>query len=108
MTVDTINPAAESFTAHVAAEVNQAKKLTYIALAFAIAGLAFCWYPILGAAHAIAGTILGVMAYKRNRKRVALSAIIIGAIAIIASAILTIAQLNSIEVVNTYSAAPWI
>ncbi len=103
-----MNTSADSFTAHVVAEVNQAKKLTFVALAFAIAGLVFCWYPILGAAHAIAGTILGVMTYKRNKKRVALSAIIIGAIAIIASAILTLSELNSIEVVNTYSAAPWI
>lgn len=89
-------------------ERQQAKTLTYIALAFVIAGLIFCWYPIIGTAHALAGTILAVMAYKQTSRQIALYAIIIGIIATIASAIMTIIELNDIELVNSYNASPWL
>lgn len=84
------------------------RRPAYVALAFAVAGLLFCWYPIVGIAHALAGTILGIMAYKQTRRRVALYAAGIGAVAAITAVVLTIIEANSIETVSTYSAAPWI
>lgn len=89
-------------------EGQQAKTLTYIALAFVIVGLIFCWYPIIGIAHALAGTILSVIAYKQSSRRISLYSIIIGIIATIASAVMTIIELNDIELLNTYNAAPWL
>lgn len=107
MTVDQLQSTVESIQAQKDRKVTQAGIIAYVALACAVAGLAFCWYPILGAAHAIAGTILGVMARKRTARRAALYAIIAGALAIIASAVMTIIELNSTEIVTTYDASPW-
>ena len=87
---------------------NRPAYVAYVALAFAAAGLIFCWYPIIGTAHALAGIILGIMAYRQTHRRIALYAAGIGAVAAIAAVVLTIIEVNSIETVNTYSAAPWI
>lgn len=106
MTVDTIQT-LDAGTA-MPQKSDNAKILTFVALACSVAGLLLFWFPILGIAHAIAGTILGVMAYKVKARRCALSAIIIGAAASIAAIVMTIIEVNSIEVVNTYNASPWI
>lgn len=106
MTVDTI-PTLETDNAVPQKSAN-AKILAFVALAFSVAGLLLFWFPILGIAHALVGMILGVMAYKIKARRCALSAIIIGATASIAAIVMTIIEVNSIEVVNTYNASPWI
>lgn len=91
-----------------ATDTRQVKILTYIALAFVIVGVLFCWFPILGIAHAIAGTILATSAYRLSAQRINLYTILVGIIASITSAILTIIELNNIELVNSYNATPWL
>ena len=65
-------------------DTRQVKILTYIALAFVIVGVLFCWFPILGIAHAIAGTILATLAYRLSAQRIHLYTILVGIIASIA------------------------
>lgn len=108
MTVDTTPSTTGNAATDRLNNAGVSNKPAYVALAFAAAGLLFCWYPIIGTAHALAGVILGIMAYRQTRRRIALYAAGIGAVAAIAAVVLTIIEVNSIETVSTYSAAPWI
>lgn len=108
MTVDTTPSTTGNAATDRLNNAGVSNKPAYVALAFAVAGLLFCWYPIIGIAHALAGIILGMMAYRQTHRRMALYAAGIGAVAAIAAVVLTIIEVNSIETVNTYSAAPWI
>lgn len=79
----------------------------YVAMAFSVAGLALCWSPVVGTAHALAGTILGALLFGKTHCRYALYAAIVGAVAAIASIVITIIEAGSIALVDTYDASPW-
>jgi len=108
MTTDSISTASDNAMRQHHAKVRDCRSMTFVALGCAVVGLAFCWLPIVGMAHALAAVILGMMAYRHQSGRMALSTAIVGAVATAASIVLTIAEVHGIEVVNTYSAAPWI
>ncbi|MBD5210436.1 MAG: hypothetical protein HDS77_04080 [Bacteroidales bacterium] len=79
----------------------------WVAQAFALIGLIWFWYPIIGIAHAAAGTILGAMTMKKKPSREARFAVIVGAVALVAAIVMTIIELHSIDIVYTYDASPW-
>ncbi|MDE6317897.1 MAG: hypothetical protein K2L73_05815 [Muribaculaceae bacterium] len=79
----------------------------WVAQAFAFIGLFSFWYPIIGIAHAAAGTILGAMAMKKKPSREGRLAVIIGAIALVAAIVMTIIELRSTDMVYSYEASPW-
>lgn len=91
-------------------EVSQKRPgaMAAVALICSIIGLVLCWFPIIGITHAIAGTVLGAMARKEKPDRYSIAAIAAGAAAVIAAVVLLIIELNSIPLVNTYDAAPWV
>lgn len=93
-------PGKPSYTRHTAT-------MAYVALALAIVGLVLCWSPVVGIAHALAGTILGAMHYRCSRCRISLYAIIVGIVATMASIVLSVIEIGSIELVDTYDASPW-
>lgn len=79
----------------------------WVAQAFALIGLIWFWYPIIGIAHAAAGTILGAMALRKSPSRQARLAVIVGAIGFVAAAVMTIIEIHSTDIVTTYNASPW-
>lgn len=81
--------------------------LLWVAQVFAFIGLIWFWYPIIGIAHAAAGTILGAMAMKKKPSREARFAVIIGVIALVAAIVMTIIELRSTDIVYSYEASPW-
>lgn len=107
MIADSISTATDNAVQQPSDGTSQ-RTLTAVALGCALIGLTLCWFPIVGMAHALAAVILGVTAYRRNKGRAPLAASIAGAVATVAAVVLTIVELHSIEVVDTYSAAPWI
>lgn len=107
MIADSISTATDNALPQQANGRNR-RTLTAVALGCALIGLIFCWFPIVGMAHALAAVILGVTVYRRDKGRAPLAASIAGAVATIAAVVLTIVEVHSIEVVDTYSAAPWI
>lgn len=82
--------------------------LTSVALLCSAVGLILCWFPIVGVTHALAGTVLGAMSRRKRRGRLPWVAVIVGVVATVAAVIFTISELNSLQLVNSYDASPWI
>lgn len=109
MTTDSISATPDNVATQTKATyVSGPGKLTYVALACAAVGIALCWFPVVGMTHALAAVITGFMSRRNNHCRTPLVAIMAGAVATVASVVFTVIEAHGIEVVNTYSAAPWI
>lgn len=108
MTVETINTPSGNDVSQKRADARRPGVLASVALLCAFIGLILCWFPVIGVTHAVAGAILGFMSRKDRRDRYALTAIVTGAVAVIASVIFLIVELGSTPLVNTYDASPWI
>lgn len=108
MTVDTIKTNSDNDVSRKCPDVRRPDALTSVALLCAFIGLVLCWLPIIGITHAVAAVILGAMASSTRHPRLPRIAVAVGIAATIAAVVFTITEVQSIQLVDTYDASPWV